>query len=40
MTVPFGVGADGMPVGVQVLAPALEEARMFRAAQVLEEAAT
>ena len=40
MSVPFGVGSDGMPVGVQVLAPALEEARMFRAAQVLEEAAT
>ena len=25
MSVPFGTGADGMPVGVQVLAPALGE---------------
>ena len=39
MSVPFGVGVDGLPIGVQVLAPTLEEARMFRAAQVLEEAA-
>ena len=34
--VPFGVGADGLPVGVQLLAPALGEATMFRAAAVLE----
>jgi len=39
MSVPFGVGDDGLPVGVQVLAPMLEEARMFRAAKVLEDAA-
>jgi aspartyl-tRNA(Asn)/glutamyl-tRNA(Gln) amidotransferase subunit A len=39
ISVPFGVGDDGLPVGVQVLAPALEEARMFRAAAVLEGAA-
>jgi aspartyl-tRNA(Asn)/glutamyl-tRNA(Gln) amidotransferase subunit A len=39
VSVPFGTGEDGLPVGVQVLAPALEEARMFRAAAVLEEAA-
>ena len=39
MSVPFGSGADGLPVGVQVLAPALAEATMFRAAAVLEEAA-
>ena len=37
--VPFGTGADGLPVGVQVLAPALGEATMFRAAAVLEAAA-
>ena len=38
MTVPFGTGDDGLPVGVQVLAPALGEATMFRAAAVLEAA--
>ena len=36
MTVPFGPGDDGLPVGVQVLAPARGEAVMFRAAAVLE----
>ncbi len=39
ISVPFGTGDDGLPVGVQVLAPALEEATMFRAAAVLEAAA-
>jgi len=39
MSVPFGVGDDGLPVGVQVLAPSLGEATMFRAAAVLEGAA-
>ena len=39
MSVPFGVGDDGMPVGVQVLAPAMGESAMFRAAAVLEAAA-
>jgi aspartyl-tRNA(Asn)/glutamyl-tRNA(Gln) amidotransferase subunit A len=39
MSVPFGTGDDGLPVGVQLLAPALGEATMFRAAAVLEEAA-
>ena len=36
MSVPYGVGDDGMPVGVQILAPALGEPVMFRAAAVLE----
>jgi aspartyl-tRNA(Asn)/glutamyl-tRNA(Gln) amidotransferase subunit A len=36
VSVPFGVGHDGLPVGVQVLAPALGEANMFRAAAALE----
>ena len=36
MSVPFGVGDDGLPVGVQVLAPALGEAVMFRVAAALE----
>jgi aspartyl-tRNA(Asn)/glutamyl-tRNA(Gln) amidotransferase subunit A len=36
VSVPFGNGADGLPVGVQVLAPALDEATMFRVARVVE----
>ncbi len=40
MSVPFGTGDDGLPVGVQILAPALDEATMFRAAAVLEAAMT
>ena len=39
MSVPFGTGADGLPVGVQVLGPALGEVAMFRAAAALEAAA-
>ena len=39
VSVPFGTGADGLPVGVQVLAPALGEAVMFQVAAVLEAAA-
>jgi len=39
MSVPFGTGDDGLPVGVQVLAPSLGEDTMFRAAAVLEGAA-
>ena len=38
ISVPFGTGDDGLPVGVQVMAPALQEATMFRAAAALEEA--
>jgi aspartyl-tRNA(Asn)/glutamyl-tRNA(Gln) amidotransferase subunit A len=40
MSVPFGTGDDGLPVGVQVLAPALEESRMFRTAAELERKAS
>ena len=36
---PFGTGDDGLPVGVQVLAPALGEETMFRVAAALESAA-
>ncbi len=36
MSVPFGTGDEGLPVGVQILAPALEESRMFRTAAELE----
>lgn len=39
MSVPFGTGEAGLPVGVQVLAPALGEASMFRVAAELERAA-
>ena len=38
MSVPFGTGRDGLPVGVQVLAPTLGEATMFRVAAELERA--
>ena len=39
MSVPFGRGELGLPVGVQILAPMLGEPVMFRVAAALEEAA-
>ena len=36
MSVPFGTGAHGLPVGVQVLAPTLGERPMFTVAAALE----
>jgi len=36
ISVPYGTGEQGLPIGVQVLAPALGEPVMFRAARVLE----
>jgi aspartyl-tRNA(Asn)/glutamyl-tRNA(Gln) amidotransferase subunit A len=39
VSVPFGTGDDGLPIGVQVLAPALQEGLAFRAAAALEAAA-
>ena len=36
MSVPFGQGTDGLPVGIQVLAPATDEHTMFRAGATLE----
>ncbi|HQV56407.1 MAG TPA: Asp-tRNA(Asn)/Glu-tRNA(Gln) amidotransferase subunit GatA [Ilumatobacteraceae bacterium] len=39
MSVPFGNGADGLPVGIQILAGTLNEVDMFRAAAALERAA-
>jgi aspartyl-tRNA(Asn)/glutamyl-tRNA(Gln) amidotransferase subunit A len=39
ISVPFGSGAEGLPVGVQVLAPALGEPVMFRVAAELERRA-
>jgi aspartyl-tRNA(Asn)/glutamyl-tRNA(Gln) amidotransferase subunit A len=40
MSVPFGTGEAGLPIGVQVLAPALGEATMLRAARAIEQAAS
>ncbi len=39
ITVPFGRGADGLPVGVQLLGPARSEPTLFAAARVLEAGA-
>jgi aspartyl-tRNA(Asn)/glutamyl-tRNA(Gln) amidotransferase subunit A len=39
ISVPFGTGDDGLPVGVQVLAPALAEELLFRVAAAVEAAA-
>jgi aspartyl-tRNA(Asn)/glutamyl-tRNA(Gln) amidotransferase subunit A len=39
MSVPFGTGDHGLPIGVQVLAPALGEPTMFRVARAIEQAA-
>jgi aspartyl-tRNA(Asn)/glutamyl-tRNA(Gln) amidotransferase subunit A len=39
VSVPYGSGDDGLPIGVQVLAPALGETVMFRVASALEAAA-
>jgi len=39
ITVPFGSGDDGLPVGVQVMAPALGEPQMFQVAAAVEAAA-
>jgi aspartyl-tRNA(Asn)/glutamyl-tRNA(Gln) amidotransferase subunit A len=39
ISVPFGSGDDGLPVGVQVLAPALGEALLFQVAAAVEAAA-
>jgi len=40
ISVPHGTGEAGLPIGVQVLAPALGEPVMFRVARVLEESAS
>ncbi len=36
ISVPFGVGESGLPIGVQLLGPGRSEARLFAAAAVLE----
>ena len=39
ISVPFATGADGLPIGVQLLAPPLQEARLLRMAHALEQCA-
>jgi aspartyl-tRNA(Asn)/glutamyl-tRNA(Gln) amidotransferase subunit A len=39
ISIPFGADGEGLPIGVQVLAPALCESLVFRAGAVLEAAA-
>ncbi len=39
ISVPFGTGEAGLPVGVQILGPMLAEGAIYRAAEVLEQAA-
>ncbi len=39
VSVPFGPGEDGLPVGVQVLGPALSEGTILKVAAVVEDAA-
>jgi aspartyl-tRNA(Asn)/glutamyl-tRNA(Gln) amidotransferase subunit A len=39
ISVPYGTGAGGLPVGVQVMAPALGEVRLFQTAAALEASA-
>jgi aspartyl-tRNA(Asn)/glutamyl-tRNA(Gln) amidotransferase subunit A len=36
LSIPFGVGEEGLPVGVQLLGPGRSEARLLAAARVLE----
>ena len=36
ISVPYANGADGLPIGVQLLAPPLEEAKLLRMAYALE----
>jgi len=39
ISVPFGPGDDGLPIGVQLLGPALSEGTLFKVAAVVEAAA-
>jgi Asp-tRNA(Asn)/Glu-tRNA(Gln) amidotransferase A subunit family amidase len=38
ISVPAGVGADGLPVGLQIVAPAFREDLLLRLARILETA--
>ena len=37
MSIPFGSGKDGMPIGVQILAPPMKESVMYQVAHTLEK---
>lgn len=37
LSVPFGVSADGLPIGVQILAPQFEEGRILKVSSFLEK---
>ena len=39
ISVPAGLSAEGLPLGLQILAPAFDEETMFRVAGVVEQAA-
>ncbi|MEM7173090.1 MAG: Asp-tRNA(Asn)/Glu-tRNA(Gln) amidotransferase subunit GatA [Pseudomonadota bacterium] len=39
ISVPAGLSADGLPLGLQLIAPAFDEETLFRSADVLEKAA-
>jgi aspartyl-tRNA(Asn)/glutamyl-tRNA(Gln) amidotransferase subunit A len=39
ITLPAGLSASGLPLGLQIVAPAFGEETLFRAASVVEEAA-
>ncbi len=38
ISVPYGTGEEGMPVGIQVMGPAFSEALLFQVAEVIESA--
>ncbi len=38
ISVPFGVGSDGMPIGIQILAPPMRESVMYQVAAAVETA--
>ncbi len=38
ISIPFGSGKDGMPIGVQILAPPMKESVMYQVARTLEQA--
>jgi aspartyl-tRNA(Asn)/glutamyl-tRNA(Gln) amidotransferase subunit A len=37
MSIPVGKDKDGLPIGLQLMAPHFEEARLFRAARQAEK---
>ena len=40
VSVPCGVSAEGLPIGLQLLGPAFKEDRLLRAAYVVEQELT